>query len=58
MVIKHAKELLKTTPLSIKEVSNQLKFVDSSLFCRYFRRCTGITRQLLQRKLYNKIAQK
>lgn len=32
MVIKHAKELLKTTPLSIKEVSNQLKFVDSSLF--------------------------
>ncbi|AMR41821.1 helix-turn-helix transcriptional regulator [Elizabethkingia anophelis] len=43
MVIKHAKELLKTTPLSIKEVSNQLKFVDSSLFCRYFRRCTGIT---------------
>ncbi len=25
MVIKHAKELLKTTPLSIKEVSNQLK---------------------------------
>ncbi|AZA85199.1 AraC family transcriptional regulator [Chryseobacterium lactis] len=43
MVIKHAKELLKTTSLSIKEVSNQLQFVDSSLFCRYFRRCTGIT---------------
>ena len=42
-VIKHAKELLKTTSLSIKEVSNQLQFVDSSLFCRYFRRCTGIT---------------
>ncbi|UKB85943.1 helix-turn-helix transcriptional regulator [Chryseobacterium sp. MEBOG06] len=43
MVIKHAKELLKTTSLSIKEISNQLQFVDSSLFCRYFRRCTGIT---------------
>nr|WP_315027911.1 AraC family transcriptional regulator [uncultured Chryseobacterium sp.] len=43
VVIKHAKELLKTTSLSIKEVSNQLQFVDSSLFCRYFRRCTGIT---------------
>lgn len=43
IVIKHAKELLKTTSLSIKEVSNQLQFVDSSLFCRYFRRCTGIT---------------
>ncbi|WP_407534680.1 helix-turn-helix domain-containing protein [Elizabethkingia miricola] len=43
MVIKHAKELLKTTSLSIKEISNQLMFVDSSLFCRYFRRCTGIT---------------
>lgn len=42
-VIKHAKELLKTTSLSIKEISNQLQFVDSSLFCRYFRRCTGIT---------------
>lgn len=42
-VIKHAKELLKTTSLSIKEVSNRLQFVDSSLFCRYFRRCTGIT---------------
>lgn len=43
IVIKNAKELLKTTSLSIKEVSNQLQFVDSSLFCRYFRRCTGIT---------------
>ena len=42
-VIKHAKELLKTTSFSIKEISNQLQFVDSSLFCRYFRRCTGIT---------------
>ncbi|UHO40792.1 helix-turn-helix transcriptional regulator [Chryseobacterium capnotolerans] len=42
-VIKHAEELLKTTSLSIKEISNQLQFVDSSLFCRYFRRCTGIT---------------
>ncbi|ATN05067.1 AraC family transcriptional regulator [Chryseobacterium indologenes] len=42
-VIKYAKELLKTTSLSIKEVSNRLQFVDSSLFCRYFRRCTGIT---------------
>lgn len=43
VVIKHAKELLKTTSFSIKEISNQLQFVDSSLFCRYFRRCTGIT---------------
>ncbi|MCS4302812.1 AraC family transcriptional regulator [Chryseobacterium sp. BIGb0232] len=42
-VIKQAQELLKTTPLSIKEISNRLQFVDSSLFCRYFRRCTGIT---------------
>lgn len=43
IVIKQAKELLKTTSFSIKEISNQLQFVDSSLFCRYFRRCTGIT---------------
>ncbi|PKF76208.1 AraC family transcriptional regulator [Chryseobacterium sp. PMSZPI] len=42
-VIKHAQELLKTTSLSIKEISNHLQFVDPSLFCRYFRRCTGIT---------------
>lgn len=42
-VIKQAEELLKTTSFSIKEISNQLQFVDSSLFCRYFRRCTGIT---------------
>lgn len=43
MVINRSKTLLKTTSLSVKEISDELAFVDASLFCRYFKRCTGIT---------------
>ncbi|MGE8380817.1 MAG: helix-turn-helix domain-containing protein [Sphingobacterium sp.] len=40
VVILHAKSLLKTTDLSVKEISNRLNFNDPSLFCRYFKKHT------------------
>ncbi|ERJ58749.1 helix-turn-helix transcriptional regulator [Sphingobacterium paucimobilis] len=43
IVIMQAKTLIKTSNLTIKEISNQLHFVDSSLFCRYFKRHTGFS---------------
>ena len=43
ILLMHAKTLLKSTNISIKELSNQLHFADSSLFCRYFKRHTGIS---------------
>lgn len=43
VVIMHAKSLLKSTPLSVKEVSQELNFSDVSIFCRYFKRCTKMT---------------
>lgn len=43
IVIMQAKSLLKSTNLSIKEIGNELNFGDSSLFCRYFKRNTGIS---------------
>lgn len=43
VVMMHAKSLLKSTTLSVNEISNELNFGDASLFCRYFKRCSGIT---------------
>lgn len=40
-VLIEAKTLLNTTNQSIKEISHQLHFSDTSLFCRYFKRHTG-----------------
>ncbi|MGG5507965.1 MULTISPECIES: helix-turn-helix transcriptional regulator [unclassified Myroides] len=42
-VILHAKSLLKSSDLSINEISSELNFADTSLFCRYFKRCTQWT---------------
>lgn len=42
-VMIQAKTLLNTTNLSIKEVSHELHFTDTSLFCRYFKRNTGLS---------------
>lgn len=43
ILILHAKTLLKSTPLSIKEISNELHFGETSVFCRYFKRNTGLS---------------
>jgi len=42
MVI-HAKTLLKSTSLSIKQISSELNFGDTSLFCRCFKRIVGVS---------------
>lgn len=41
VLVLHAKTLLKSSSLSIKEISNTLEFTDTSVFCRYFKRHTG-----------------
>ncbi|BAP32367.1 transcriptional regulator [Chryseobacterium sp. StRB126] len=41
VMILHAKTLLKSSNLSIKQISSELNFADTSLFCRYFKRLTG-----------------
>lgn len=43
VVILHAKSLLKSSDMSINEISHELHFADTSLFCRYFKRCTLLT---------------
>lgn len=43
VVILHAKSLLKSSTLSINEISLELHFADTSLFCRYFKRCAQLT---------------
>ncbi len=43
VAIMHAKSLLKSSNLSVKEISHILHFSDASLFCRYFKRKTGIS---------------
>ncbi|RKE55672.1 AraC family transcriptional regulator [Sphingobacterium detergens] len=43
VVIMHAKSLLKSSSRSIKEISNELEFGNTSLFCRYFKRNTGLS---------------
>ncbi len=42
-VILHAKTLLTSSNLSIKQISEELNFEETSLFCRYFKRVTGIS---------------
>nr|WP_315028679.1 AraC family transcriptional regulator [uncultured Chryseobacterium sp.] len=42
-VIAQAKSLLKTTNLSVMEITDVLNFAESSLFCRFFKRHTGMT---------------
>lgn len=46
VLVLHAKTLLKSSNLSIKEISNELEFTDTSVFCRYFKRNTGISPKL------------
>ncbi|MGS4347414.1 helix-turn-helix domain-containing protein [Myroides odoratus] len=41
ILVLQAKTLLKTSNLSVKEISNTLEFTDTSVFCRYFKRHTG-----------------
>lgn len=36
-------QLLKTTDMSINQISDALNFQSPSDFCRRFRRCTGLT---------------
>lgn len=43
ILILEAKTLLKSTNLSIKEISNELHFGETSIFCRYFKRITGVS---------------
>lgn len=43
LTIIHAKTLLKSSSLSIKEISNELHFQETSVFCRYFKRAVGIS---------------
>ena len=43
VAILHAKALLKSSNLSVKEISNELNFGDTSLFCRYFKRVAGVS---------------
>ncbi len=50
ILLMHAKTLLKSSNISIKELSNQLHFSDSSLFCRYFKRHTGTSPKSFRNK--------
>lgn len=43
ILVLEAKTLLKSTNLSIKEISNELNFGETSIFCRYFKRITGVS---------------
>ncbi|MEJ5106899.1 helix-turn-helix domain-containing protein [Chryseobacterium sp. MYb328] len=42
-VIAQAKSLLKTTNLSVMEITDVLNFTEPSLFCRFFKRYTSMT---------------
>lgn len=43
ITVLHAKTLLKSSNLSIKEISNELHFEETSIFCRYFKRIVGVS---------------
>lgn len=43
ITVLHAKTLLKSSNLSIKEISNELHFEETSIFCRYFKRVVGVS---------------
>lgn len=56
MLILEAKTLLKSTNLSIKEISNELNFVETSVFCRYFKRITGVSpKSYRNQKIINRL---
>jgi AraC family transcriptional activator of pobA len=46
VLVLHAKTLLKSSNLSIKQISNELEFTETSVFCRYFKRNTGMSPKL------------
>lgn len=43
ITVLHAKTLLKSSSLSIKEISHELHFEETSVFCRYFKRIVGVS---------------
>lgn len=51
VIILHAKTLLKSTSLSIKEISHKLNFEETSVFCRFFKRIVGISPKNYRNKL-------
>ncbi len=46
----HAKSLLRSSNLSVKEISLELHFGDTSLFCRYFKRHSGMSPKSFRNK--------
>jgi AraC-like DNA-binding protein len=42
-VILEAKALLKSTDLTVQQISEELKFPSQSFFGKYFKRCTGMS---------------
>jgi len=42
--------LLKSSNLTIKEISNQFSFAETSVFCRYFKRNTGVSPKVFREK--------
>lgn len=53
VVMIHAKSFLKSSNLSVKEISNELHFGDTSLFCRYFKKHTGISPKGFRNRYYS-----
>ena len=49
-VLLQAKTLLQTSDLSIKEISHQLHFAETSVFSRFFKRMTGTTPKAYREK--------
>lgn len=43
VVVLYAKSLLKSSSMNINEISEELGFKEATLFCRYFKRYTGLT---------------
>ena len=43
VVTAHAKSLLITQKRTVTEIAEELNFTDASLFCRFFKRHTGLT---------------
>lgn len=52
MVITHAKNLLKSSQLTIQQVSDELHFPNPSFFGQYFKRRTGMTPKEFRRKRF------
>lgn len=52
ILVLHAKTLLKSSKLTIKEISNELSFNDTSVFCRYFKRNTGVSPKVFREQVF------